>query len=185
MKAYASQGNKILFRIARIAIGATVKWDRKVRELKDNEIQAGKENDGSRDKVKYVSRLLACTRCGSLQETRGKQLKVDVGFRAIHCKKCGKQERVHSNKCACSLIWHQCPVHRVDPTAHSSRKTNGKRETGKQTGRKVKLKSSTRAAPTIFETSLQARMEDGKRKKNAQKKKSRYSKDPCLKCWKG
>ena len=121
-----NHGNKILLRIARIAIGATVKWDRKFREPEDGESQDGKEQDENHDKVKYSSRLLACTRCGSLQETKGKQLKVDVGFRAIHCKKCKKQERVHSNKCACDLIWHQCLVHRIDPTAHSSKKAKGK-----------------------------------------------------------
>jgi len=88
-----NHGNKILLRIARIAIGATVKWDRKFREPEDGESQDGKEQDENHDKVKYPSRLLACTRCGSLQETKGKQLKVDVGFRAIHCKKGKKQEK--------------------------------------------------------------------------------------------
>ena len=38
MKAFASQGNKILLRIARIAIRATAKWDRKFRELNEDEI---------------------------------------------------------------------------------------------------------------------------------------------------
>ena len=87
MNVFTSQGNKILLRIARIAIGATVKWDRRFREIKDDESQAGQENNEGRSKVLYMSRLLACTICGSLQETRGKQLKVEVGFRAIHCKK--------------------------------------------------------------------------------------------------
>ena len=104
MRTGISKEDKILLRIARIAIRATVKWDRKYRELKDEEKQARIEIDESQSSFRYASRFLACARCGSLQETRGKQLKVEVGFRTIHCKKCGKQERVHSNKCACGLI---------------------------------------------------------------------------------
>ena len=62
--------------IYRIAIGATVKWDRKYRELNDEEKQAKMVNDGSQNRTRYASRLLACTRCGSLQETRSKQPKL-------------------------------------------------------------------------------------------------------------
>ena len=98
--------------------------------------------------------------------TRNKkqQLKVETGFRAIHCQKCGKQERVHSNKCACQIIWHQCQVHRVDPAAHSTKKTKSKRHMGKQTGKKVKLTSSRRVAPAISEPSLQDKRDLQKRR---------------------
>ena len=90
------------------------------------------------EEVKYLSRLLACTRCGSEQETKEKQLKIDVGFRAIHCKRCGKQERLHSNKCRCDTIWHQCPTRRVDPPFHNlgrstKRKIKDEKEIGKET----------------------------------------------------
>ena len=75
---------------------------------------------------------------------------VKAGFRAIHCKKCGKQERVHSNVCRCNVIWHHCPLHRVDPPQHNLEKlrknaSNGNREEGKKKGNK----SSTRIAPII------------------------------------
>jgi len=160
-----SKENKILLKKARIAIGATVKWEREYRGLKDEERQARTDRHKSPNEVRYSSRMIACTRCGSQQETRSKQLKVEAGFRAIHCRKCGKQERVHSNKCACQLVWHQCQLHRVDPIAHCCKKTKGKRHTGKQTGRKVKLKSSMRIAPTISEASLQDKRDLQKRKK--------------------
>ena len=59
MKVFAAQGKKILLRIARSAIGATVKWDRVFRTTNDRELQDGKENEESHNKVKYTSRLLA------------------------------------------------------------------------------------------------------------------------------
>ena len=52
---------KILLRKTRIASGATVKWERKYRGLKDEERQATKDNDESSIKVRYASRLIACT----------------------------------------------------------------------------------------------------------------------------
>ena len=52
---------------------------------------------------------------------------------------------------------------------HISRKTTGKRETGKQTGREVKLNSSTRAAPTIAEASLGIKRKKGKGKETRKK----------------
>ena len=58
-----------------------------------SEMQTGDADEREDDEVKYLSRVLACTRCGSEQEPNEKQLKVNVGFRAIHCKRCGKQEK--------------------------------------------------------------------------------------------
>ena len=60
-----SSKDRILFSIDRIAIGAMVKWDRKFRELSEDETQLRKEDDGNHNSIKYVSRLLVCTRCGS------------------------------------------------------------------------------------------------------------------------
>ncbi len=100
-------------------------------KMKQDMLTKREEDDG-----KYQSRLLACTRCGSEQETKEKQLKISVGFRAIQCRSCGKQERVHSNKYSCNVIWHQRPVHRVDPTFDNARKTTKrKKEDERQTGK--------------------------------------------------
>ena len=59
MKEFAAQGNKILLRIARVAIGATVKWNRVLQMTSSNETEAGHENRESHNKVSYLSRLLA------------------------------------------------------------------------------------------------------------------------------
>ena len=50
------------------------------------------------------------------------QLRTSEGFRAVHCRTCGKQERCLRNRCQCGSIWHQCVLHRVDPSEHTSRK---------------------------------------------------------------
>ena len=92
-QAFVSQGNKILLRIARVATGASVKRKRTVRTYVGNDNETGNADERKENEAKYQSRLFACTRCGSKQETKEKQLKVNVGFRAIHCKRCGKQEK--------------------------------------------------------------------------------------------
>ena len=92
-KEFAAQGDKILLRIARVATGAAVKWNRVLVTTSNDENHTGHDNRKKEDEVCYLSRLLACTRCGSLQETKEKQLKANVGFRAIHCRSCGKQEK--------------------------------------------------------------------------------------------
>ena len=43
------------------------------------------------------------------------------GFRSVHCRCCGKQERSLRNKRQCGIVWHQRRVHRVDPDKHASR----------------------------------------------------------------
>ena len=93
------------------------------------------------------------------------QLKVSVGFRAIHCKNCGKQERVLRNRCSCDAIWHQCPLHRVDPPFHKSGKAakRGREET-EEAGKKARLMSSTRQAPDVAdEAPLSAKIQVKKR----------------------
>ena len=126
------QRDRILLRIARIATGASVRCKRslKVSAAKEGETDAdGKWNE---EEVDYDCRLLACTRCGATQETKEMQLKVRVGFRAIHCKRCGRQERVHRNRCSCDAVWHQCPTHRVDPPFHKSRNAVGRENVGEE-----------------------------------------------------
>ena len=64
-----SEGNKILPRNCDRGNG---EMEREYRGLKDEERQARNDNDESSSKVRYARRLIACTRCGSLQETRDK-----------------------------------------------------------------------------------------------------------------
>ena len=119
-------------------------------------MQMGSTSNDSDEKTHYCSRLLACTRCGTEQETKDKQMRVKAGFRAITCKKCGKQERVHSNMCRYNVIWHHCPIHRIDPPQHNIGKNTKKLGKGKKDlGNKTGNKSSTRAAPLIEEASPQ------------------------------
>ena len=82
--------------------------------------------------IAYTSRMLACTRCGSQQETSWMQLRYSEGFRAVHCRSCGKQERCLRNLCQCGTTWHRCLVHRVDPHEHTSRKAPAKTKQQKQ-----------------------------------------------------
>ena len=97
----------------------------------------------------YESRILACSRCGTCQETKWMQLRTTNGYRAIHCKGCKKQETVARTKCQCDVIWHRCELHRNDPDTHSSKKgVKGIRR--KQRSRKLDKEgtwSSKRKAP--------------------------------------
>ena len=72
----------------------------------------------------YKTRMLVCTRCGHQQDTIWMQLRTTIGYRGIHCRICGKQELCSRNKCHCSIIWHQCKAHRIDPKEHRSRKAD-------------------------------------------------------------
>ena len=96
--------------------------------------------------------MIACTRCEALQETKDKQLKVKAGFRAIHCQRCGKQERVAQNKCSCGTIWHHCTLHRIDPLEHRAKKGIKRKANGtNEDKRKIKQLSSARKAPIVEE----------------------------------
>ena len=92
-QAFVSQGNNILLRIARVATGASVRWNRNVRTHVGQEDETGYADERKEDEVKYQSRLFACARCGIEQETKEKQLKINVGFRAIHCRRCGETRK--------------------------------------------------------------------------------------------
>ena len=130
------------------------KRETKIKE--NHEMQMGSTGNDRDDKAHYCSRLLACARCGTEQETKDKQTRVKTGFRAITCKKCGKQERVHSNMCRCNVIWHHCPIHRIDPPHHNIGENKKKLGKGEQhLGNKTGTMNSTRAAPFIEEASPQ------------------------------
>ena len=119
----------ILFRKARIAGGAIIRWKRNISKDPSEEAadEANRDEEdqtrkAAEDSKAYTSRMLACTRCGAAQETAWMQLRTRDGFRAVHCRTCRLQERSINNKCQCGLIWHHCPTHRIDPSCHRSRK---------------------------------------------------------------
>ena len=87
---------KIRVRIARIATRTIVRWGRPRRSQEEEEEQDHQGTLGRRPA--YDSRVLQCSRCGTPQETKWMQLRMDNGYRAIHCKQCKKQERGRANE---------------------------------------------------------------------------------------
>ena len=81
-----------IYRKARIACGATVRWKRSVSEGSDlvvttpGEPPQHEQDSPSQGGLKYASRLLSCIRCGQPNETSWMQLRAKTGFRAIHCR---------------------------------------------------------------------------------------------------
>jgi len=143
---------KIRIRIARIATRTIVKWGRRRRSQEEEEGQEEQSDQGQRPT--YDSRILYCSRCGTPQETRWMQLRTVKGYRAIHCKRCKRQETVARTKCQCNEVWHRCEVHRVDPMTHYSRK--GRKGTSKMPKAKLQKDEVTlgpkRKAPMITES---------------------------------
>jgi hypothetical protein len=135
----------MLIKLARIAVGATVKWNRIRKKNRGKDKEEEDEEHDAIDKVQYTSRKLACTRCGAKQETRWMQLRTKEGYRAVRCRTCGKQERNLKHTCQCGNNWHQCTLHRVDPAIHTSRKGFKNKKFGSATP--VKYLSSERPAP--------------------------------------
>ena len=140
---------KIVVKINRIAMGTAVKWPRRTRKEELHDDHEGGRYEEHEEKQNYSSRLLACTRCGAQQETKSKQLRTAEGYRAIHCRACGKQERTAHNCCTCGIIWHQCMIHRVDPPIHTSRKGNVDKVAIKGRSEEGKQLSSRRKTPAI------------------------------------
>ena len=112
----------MLIKLSRVGHGATVRWARSLRPVTEGSEGLEASSTGNCDEVAYTSRKLTCTRCGSQQETSWMQLRTWEGFRAVHCRTCGKQERCLRNRCQCGSVWHQCILHRADPKEHTSRK---------------------------------------------------------------
>ena len=134
---------QILIKLNRIAGGATVKWKRTTNE--SSKIGEEEVRDIRQVASGYTSRLLRCTRCQAPQETKWMQLRTKEGYRAIHCKSCGRQERCSHNSCQCGIVWHQCDKHRTDPLVHASRK--GVAKVAKEKAKEESKLSSTRRAP--------------------------------------
>ena len=141
----------------------------------EQESGGGGEDAHSNEIASYASRPLACTMCGAEQETKWMQLKVREGFRALHCESCGKQERTTRNPCQCKAVWHQCPIHRVDPPVHRSRKAaKRKNEERDESTKKRTLLSSSRQAPDVPDDSPLT-------KKTSSRKRSSQQNEDCLK----
>ena len=143
------QGRKesetILLKFARIAVGCKARWTRTFKTTNEEEASEEPQDESQgRKSMPYSSRLIACNRCGLQQETKKMQLRTTEGYRAMHCKGCGKQERTSRNHCQCKVIWHQCDIHRHDPQVHASRR--GVKESLKRPLEEIRL-SSTRKAP--------------------------------------
>ena len=137
----------ILLNIGRSTQGAIVKWKRNHKYCS----QQGSDDDANQiseaHSVKYTTRMLACTRCGQAQETALMQLRCSEGFRAVHCRNCGRQERCARNCCQCGVLWHHCLMHRVDPEKHVSRKPPKKTEEAKQLEREELQKARGNKGP--------------------------------------
>ena len=139
----------IRMKIARIATGVTIRWKREKNSNVQEEVDPSKYQG-----PQYRSRMIACNHCGEKQETKSMQLRTIEGFRAIHCRRCGAQERCIKNECTCGQVWHRCNLHGVDPHVHQSRrgvqKVNYKRKgEGKESKEEMRSEglSSTRKAP--------------------------------------
>ena len=61
--------------------------------------------------------------CHTRTDTTKMQMRNQEGYRAIVCRCCKKQQRTQNWTCQCGCLWHQCTLHRIDPTTHQSRRT--------------------------------------------------------------
>ena len=131
----------MLIKLARVAQGAVVRWKRTAtahRAAPTGNASGGGNVPPTEEEIRYTSRKLACTRCGHQQETSWMQLRTCEGYRAVHCRNCGKQERSARNKCQCDVVRHQCSKHRVDPAEHKSGKHRRKHRSKGAIGRRIK-----------------------------------------------
>ena len=69
---------KIRVRLARIAVGTTVRWKRARKEGAPEE-EKGKEQRQDQ-RMNYTTRILTCTRCEAPQETKWMQLRTVEGY---------------------------------------------------------------------------------------------------------
>lgn len=158
---------KTLYHKAHIACGAAVRWKRSITEHASSE--EGKQDDSQDQDCRptYLSRLLSCVRCCHPNETSWMQLRSQKGFRAIHCRGCGFQQLAGRNKCQCGTIWHHCPIHRIDPVKHLSKKAPKKSKEEQEAGRRERDRVEAegggsrkfckrKAAPPVVEEGVEA-----------------------------
>ena len=107
----------------------------------------------STTKCQSIKAPRSATKCH--EETRHMQLRTHLGYRGITCAKCHNHARVGRAKCQCGTIWHQCMIHRIDPTVHKSTKPPTRDQEGKQDeGKKL---DSRREAPEVRDNARHAK----------------------------
>ena len=171
-------GEKLKLKIAKLATNIPVKWKRCFSSLVPHQEEDPQgEVDEAKHAPKYESRMIRCTRCQELQETKRIQLHTPQGFRDIHCRSCGRHERCLYNLCQCKVIWHQCPTHRFDPGVHASRKGLKRAGDEKTKAKEEKKLSSLRKAPDQegeIEVKSKRRRQKHKKKGGGQEEKNNH-----------
>ena len=134
---------KTTIKKAKVTLRNIVKWKRKRKEDDEEGDDDDKEGEPSDVRRTYTSRKLRCSRCLTEIETKTMQLHTKEGFRGIHCTGCKRQDRCLYNLCQCDVIWHQCPVHCIDPPLHASTRGVGKVKKTRKTVEKAKLEKKS------------------------------------------
>ena len=73
------------------------------------------------------------------------QLFTPLGFRYVNCKNCATQSWSRGWLCECGVALHNCEIHRVDPSNHTSTKPQKKSE--EKSKEESQYKDSKRRAP--------------------------------------
>ena len=141
-----------------------VKWKRVHGTHGDDDLQVLQEGDKQQPNVQYASRLLTCTACGNRKETKQWQLWTTIGYRAIRCTACKRQERCARNLCQCGHIWHQCLTHRIDPPQRRAYRGSGSHQRTAK-GRMQQLLPSSRKTPVCKQTTPILRLQIKRRAK--------------------
>ena len=104
--------------------------------------RASEDNELPMYSVRYVRGDRGCTR---FTDTTTKQMWTGNGYRNICCIECKHQSRTKLWTCTCKVLWHECPVHKVDPLVHLARQAKPK--PGKGHFKPGVLLSTSRATP--------------------------------------
>ena len=75
------------------------------------------------------------------------QLNTSEGYRNLQCTACHKQSRCKFWTCAHGIPWHECDVHRQDPSQHLT--TRGVKRVDKPAASSLLLLPSSRAGPVV------------------------------------
>ena len=129
-----------LIRKSKVDVRGCPRWKRSEVECRSHEEPAGADPRNF-----YASRLITCPSCKNQLEAARMQLFTPLGFRYVTCKNCATQSWSRGWLCECGVAWHNCEIHRVDPSNHTSTKPQKKSE-GK-TKEESHYKDSKRKAP--------------------------------------
>ena len=90
---------------------------------------------------------MKCSRgCTAWTDTSTKQMWTGKGYRSIVCIECKHQSRTQDWECECQMLWHLCPIHKVDPLVHGARRAPNSSSTMKPP---VELLPTSRPLPTV------------------------------------